>query len=56
LPFLVLMGGLAVLTLAIVAAAWPQVHQPAQERSAPEVGTASKGWFQDAQKDFRPAG
>lgn len=56
LPFLVLMGGLAVLTLAIVAAAWPHAQRPAQERSAPEVGTASKGWFQDAQKDFRPAG
>ena len=57
LPFVALMGGLAVLTLAIIVAAWPQAAQaPAQQRGAPEVGTASKGWFQDAEKEFKQAG
>jgi hypothetical protein len=56
LPFMALIGGLAVLTLAIIASAWPQTQRPVEARSAAEVGTASKGWFQDAQKDFRPAG
>ena len=57
LPFVALIGGLAVLTLAIMIAAWPHAPQrPADKASPPEVGTASKGWFQDAQKDFKPAG
>jgi hypothetical protein len=56
-PFAVLLGGLAVLTLAIIIAAWPHAAQPpAQNRSAPEVGTAEKGWFQDAEKEFKSAG
>ena len=54
LPFLALMAGLAVLTLGIIIAAWP--HSPAP--TAPPVeqaqlGTASKGWFQEAEKQFK---
>ena len=57
IPFMVLIGGLAVLTLAIIASAWPQPSRPPeQERSAPAAGTASKGWFQEAEKDFKQAG
>jgi hypothetical protein len=55
LPFLTLIGGLAVLSVAIAVTAWP-VRQapPAQSKPAPhELGTAPKGWFQEAQKEFR---
>ena len=56
LPFLVLIAGLAVLSVAIAIAAWP-VRDPvlAGKRLAPmhELGTAPKGWFQKAQKEFR---
>jgi hypothetical protein len=55
LPFLTLIGGLAVLTVAIAVTAWP-VRQatPAHSVSAPhELGIAPKGWFQEAQKEFR---
>jgi hypothetical protein len=54
LPFVALMVGLAVLTLAIVIAAWPHgpaAHAPKAEQAQP--GTASKGWFQEAEKQFR---
>jgi hypothetical protein len=55
LPFLTLIGGLAVLAVAIAITAWP-VRQPppAPTKPAPhEIGTAPKGWFQEAQKEFR---
>ncbi len=55
LPFLALIAGLAVLSVAIAIAAWP-VHPPvaAQVKPAPrELGTAPRGWFQEAQKEFR---
>ena len=55
LPFLALIAGLAVMSVAIAIAAWP-VHQPvvANNRPVPhELGTAPKGWFQKAQKEFR---
>ena len=58
LPFVALFAGLAVLTLAIVIAAWPvqpkKADAPAEQA---ELGTASKGWFQEAEKQFeKPAG
>jgi hypothetical protein len=57
LPFVVLTVGLAVLTLAIAITAWPHTAAaPARAEGLQETGTASKGWFQDAQKDFKPAG
>jgi hypothetical protein len=55
LPFLALIAGLAVLSVAIAIAAWP-VHPPvaAHVKPAPrELGTAPRGWFQEAQKEFR---
>jgi hypothetical protein len=55
LPFLSLIGGLAVLAVAIAITAWP-VRQPQAELARPvphELGTAPKGWFQEAQKEFR---
>jgi len=55
LPFLALIAGLAVMSVAIAIAAWP-VRQPvlASKRPVPhELGTAPKGWFQEAQKEFR---
>jgi hypothetical protein len=54
LPFLTLIGGLAVLSVAIAITAWP-IRQPlpARERPPHELGTAPKGWFQEAQKEFR---
>ena len=56
LPFLALIAGLAVLSVAIAIAAWP-VRQPQIASNQPpakhELGTAPKGWFQEAQKEFR---
>jgi hypothetical protein len=55
LPFLALLGGLAVMAVAIMIAAWP-VHEAAPQRPQPvehERGVAAKGWFQEAQKEMR---
>jgi hypothetical protein len=55
LPFLALIAGLAVLSVAIAIAAWP-VRPPVAAPARPpvhELGTAPKGWFQKAQKEFR---
>jgi hypothetical protein len=55
LPFLALIAGLAVMSVAIAIAAWP-VRQPVTAADRPparELGTAAKGWFQEAQKEFR---
>lgn len=55
LPFLALLVALAVLTIAIFAAAWPGGGD-GERAVAPEtneVGTARKGWFQDAEREFR---
>jgi hypothetical protein len=57
LPFAALIVGVAVLTLSIIVAAWPHAPQSrTQAGGAPELGTAAKGWFQDAEKDFRRSG
>ena len=55
LPFLTLIGGLAVLSVAIAVTAWPVRQAPhGLSKPAPhELGTAAKGWFQEAQKEFR---
>ena len=55
LPFLALMVGLAVLAVAIFAVAWPGggTAERAAAPQANEVGTARKGWFQDAKREFR---
>lgn len=54
LPFLALFVGLAVLTVAIIIAAWPGGEARRQPNPQPaEVGTAAKGWFQEAERQFR---
>ena len=55
LPFLILIGGLAVLAVGIAISAWPGVQPPAKPQAAArhERGVAPKGWFQEAQKEFR---
>ena len=56
LPFLALIVGLAVIAVAIFIAAWPGGSQPKRGTAAPvqnEIGTARKGWFQDAEREFR---
>lgn len=56
-PFAALMGGLAILTLAIIIVAWPRAApRVAREPAQQEAGTAARGWFQDAEKDFKRAG
>lgn len=54
LPFLALLGVLAMLFLVIATLAWPQA-QPSEAKAAPAQaarGTAPKGWFQAAEKEF----
>ena len=55
LPFVALMIGLGILMVAIMIAAWPgSVAKPRQAIPQPkELGTAQKGWFQEAQREFR---
>ena len=53
-PFLALLAALAVLAVAIMVAAWPGSQPPPHPRAVPhEQGVATKGWFQEAQKEFR---
>ncbi len=54
-PFLLLMTLLGVLAVAIMIVAFPGT-QPAQRQSvaaAKELGVAQRGWFQEAQREFR---
>jgi ferric-dicitrate binding protein FerR (iron transport regulator) len=55
LPFVALLGAMILLTAAIVVMAWPpsqpQLGAPAPVK-VPELGTAPKGWFHEAQKQF----
>ena len=54
IPFLALIAALAILAVAIMVIAWPGGHpQPAQHPVQKERGVAAKGWFQEAEKDFR---
>jgi hypothetical protein len=53
LPFLVLIIALFVLTVAIIIAAWPGSWPQHKARTAAhELGTAEKGWFQEAEKEM----
>jgi anti-sigma factor RsiW len=53
-PFLALIAALAILGVAIMITAWPgsrpQATHPPQQH---EQGVAQKGWFQEAEKEFR---
>ena len=55
LPFVALMIGLAILMVAIMIAAWPggRAKQGAALPEQNELGTARKGWFQEAEREFR---
>lgn len=55
LPVIALIAGLAMLSIAIAVDAWPglQQAQPAKAKPEPrELGTAPKGWFEEAKKEF----
>ena len=53
-PFLALIGLLAVLAIAMIVVAFPGTQpKPKQEQvAAREQGVAQRGWFQDAQKEM----
>jgi hypothetical protein len=55
LPFVALLGAMILLTAVIVVIAWPpsqpQLAAPVPVK-VPELGTAPKGWLQEAQKQF----
>ena len=54
IPFAALMSVLAVLIVAFAVAAWPGSQPQFKARpQAKELGTAQKGWFEEAKKDFR---
>lgn len=54
LPFFALLAAMAVLTVAIMVVAWPGGQPTPLPRSPQhEQGVAAKGWFQEAQKEFR---
>ena len=53
LPFLVLLAAMAVLAIGIMVIAFPGTQpQPRPPAAAHQQGVASKGWFQEAQKQF----
>ena len=54
LPFIALLAALAVLSVAIMIAAWPGSRPQPRPRqlAAHEQGVAPKGWFQEAEKRF----
>jgi hypothetical protein len=54
LPFLALIGALAILALAIMITAYPGSQPQPQPRQMAEreQGTAPKGWLQEAEKEF----
>jgi len=54
IPFIALLAVLAVLAVAIMVLAWPGNQEPAYPHAAAhEIGTAEKGWFQEAQKEMQ---
>jgi anti-sigma factor RsiW len=54
IPFIALIGALAILAVGIMIVAWPGSQpRPAAKLIPHEQGVAAKGWFQEAEKDFR---
>jgi hypothetical protein len=54
LPFLALLSVLGVMSIAMMIVAWPGRERVVQARPvAHEVGTAPKGWLQEAQREMR---
>ena len=53
LPFLLLLGALAILAVAIMIVAWPGSQpSPTPRPVEHQRGVASKGWFQEAQREM----
>jgi hypothetical protein len=54
-PFLLLIGLLAVLVVAIAVTAYPgsQPQPKPKEVAAKEQGVAERGWFQDAEREMK---
>lgn len=54
LPFLALLGALALLAVGIMIVAFPgtQPQLKHEQVAAREQGVANRGWFQEAQKEF----
>jgi hypothetical protein len=53
LPFLILLGALAVIAVGIIIAAFPGTQAEPQLKPAPrEIGTAPKGWLKEAERQF----
>ena len=54
IPFLALIGFLAILAVGIMILAFPgaQPQPRAKQATAKEQGVADRGWFQEAQKQF----
>jgi hypothetical protein len=53
LPFLILLGALAVIAVGIMIAAFPGTQaQPQPKPTAREIGTAPKGWLNEAEQKF----
>ncbi len=52
LPFLLLFAALAVITIGMVAMAWPGSQPQPKPKLVAERGVAAKGWYQEAQKEF----
>jgi anti-sigma factor RsiW len=54
IPFIALIAALAILGIGIMIIAWPGSQpQPTPKPVPHEQGVAAKGWFQEAEKDFR---
>ena len=54
IPFLALITALAILAVAIMVVAWPGSQPQPRARQVPhQQGVAARGWFQEAEKDFR---
>jgi len=54
LPFLLLIAAVALIAVVIIVAAWPGNRAPprAAQPQEREVGTAPKGWFEEAKREF----
>jgi hypothetical protein len=57
-PFLALLALLGVLAVAIMVTAFPGTQPQQQQQRTPQLaqhqqGVAAKGWFQEAQREFR---
>jgi hypothetical protein len=54
IPFLALIGALAILAVAIMVVAWPGAEPQLAQQRVPQrqQGVAPKGWFQEAEKQF----